>query len=38
MNDKRKFLAAFVQIVGKTFVDEYDRNNVLKFRKARLLN
>jgi integrase len=38
VNDKRKFLAAFVQIVGKTFVDEYDRNDVLKFRKARLLN
>jgi len=38
VNDKRKFLTVFMQIVGKSFVDEYDRNDVLKFRKARLLN
>ncbi len=38
VNDKRKFLTAFMQIVGNSFVDEHDRNDVLKFRKARLLN
>jgi integrase/recombinase XerD len=36
VSDKRKFLTAFITIAGKKYVDEYDRDDVLRFRNRRM--
>jgi len=36
VNDKRKFLTAFIGTIGKTYVGEYNRDDVLKFRNERM--
>ncbi len=36
VNDKRRFLTRFLEIVGKEYVDEIDRNSVLAYRNKLL--
>jgi len=36
VSDKRKFLTAFITIAGKKYVDEYDRDDRLRFRNQRM--
>jgi hypothetical protein len=36
INDKRRFLTRFLEIVGKEYVDEIDRNSVLAYRNKLL--
>jgi integrase len=36
VSDKRKFLTAFITIAAKKYVDEYDRDDVLRFRNRRM--